>query len=306
MGNRKTLVRLFLIVVILMGLLLARDWWEGRDSGESGEYEAIVEGLTADQVDRVKIEGEESLELQKENNTWLVDGYVAEAQTVDELIGALLKPTSVQVVAETATTHEGLGVNEALRTLITLGAGDREKVFWVGTSSGDGRYVRFEGSDKVYLVEGVPFSGTSVTVADWVETMIVQIPQDTIEKIEIIRGRQTLVLEQREGEWFVAGSEEAIDESGIGAVLGSLASLTTQGLAEDQVANMPPPRVRVMVTRQGDATEIAFADGPNEGMAQAAVEGRKGIFTIADSVVENFEIERSELRPKPTPTVASE
>jgi hypothetical protein len=306
MGNRKTLVRLFLIVVILMGLLVARDWWEGRDSGESEEYEAVVEGLTADQVDRVKIEGEESLELQKENNTWLVDGYVAEAQTVDELIGALLKPTSVQVVAETATTHEDLGVNEALRTLITLAAGDGEKVFWVGTSSGDGRYVRFEGSDKVYLVDGVPFSGTSVTAADWVETTLVEIPQDTIEKIEIIRGRQTLVLEQREGSWFVAGSEEAIDESGIGAVLGSLASLTTQGLAEDQEMDVLAPRVRMLVTAGNDEVEVAFSNAAEEGMGFVTASNRKGIFRVAESVVENFEIERSELRPKPTPTVASE
>ncbi len=302
MKQNKIIGILATLLFALLGLVVLRDYLPKNDT-DGQSFAQHWNGYTADGVQEVVItKANDQLALKREGNEWMANGMILEKAKVDDLVTYLLKPSSQELIATTKTRHEALGFSDSSTSSALIKTGDKEQKVLYGSLTSTGRYVKFENNDSVYLIKGLPGTADSATLNDWVDKTLVEVPQSALERISIVHGRNSILLIQSNNEWREEGKDVILDEGAFSAMTSSLASLITQGLAEDQDIEVRAPEVEVKV-KVKDTNEVTLSFSPFENEQYIVMSSaRDGKYLISQSVVENFKIDRTDLVPKATPT----
>lgn len=292
----------------MLGFWLVREYAVPESKTDSDYTEALPK-MEPEAVDRVVLAGPNgTAALTKTNGQWMIEDYRADGAKAGELVKALLKPTKVELVAETSARHEQLGVASGSGTLATLKAGETTAGWWLGNSADSGNYVRLEGNDKVFALSGMPGLASSTNRDDWLDKTIAAIPETEIQKLTVKNASgASLTLVRRGSDWFEEGKETALDPTPIMPLTTNLAALVTQGLVESETELPKNPTLVVTVTTDKAEETLSFYPLPDE-LAAVRAGSRPGVFKLAQSTMDAFDLGSADMKPKPaeSPTPAAE
>lgn len=300
MQRNKTIRNLLIVLLLLVAVLVGKDYLPQESTEKDAFVESISDVKSQDVSALTVSEGGEGLSLVKEGANWKVGRYAADMEQINNMLEAILEPVSVELVSETDQRHEALSVAENATTL-RISTTDNELLVYVGATTISGRYVRLEGQDLVYLVNGLNVSMFSTDMADWVDKTIISVDEKAVSRITITQPLGTIILEQREGEWYEEGSDVVLDRTGFSAMLNTLNSFVTQGLfdneSEDKSLYTQKVEVGVVIERNGlDPVELSFFRGEDDALVTSSE--REGQYVISSSLMDNFSVSADDLVAK--------
>lgn len=187
--------------------LVAATWWP--DSGSTTEAVAIVQ-MPRDEIDAITItaggEDAESVQLERSGEGWVVasaEGYPAQADKVDELLGKLEGLKVRRPVATQPTSHPSLKVAEDdFGRKIEVTDEGQTTTFFVGAARSNVVNVRRAGEDEVYEAKGVSEFGFQNTARGYYDTLYVSTDEETIDSLTIARPDGSLSLVRTESGWM--------------------------------------------------------------------------------------------------------
>ena len=214
-GGRRARQRTRLLVtalaaMVLLGIYLWMVVQEHRT--ENGEDGLVVYALEEPAIDRLAFTGEEGpVTLSRKGAVWVWqqdETFPLNQNFTETMVGKTAILRAKAVVAE-GKDHYGTYGLDAPSNVITVGAGDREKVICLGSvnrASGDS-YMAVEGSEKIYVVDASfrnIFSGSILSMA-----VRESLPDFTLEDITgfavVENGRELVFTREGEG-WKGAGT----------------------------------------------------------------------------------------------------
>jgi hypothetical protein len=240
----------------------------GRRGDTLGET-PLLPAIPMDTIDTVTIAGaSDTIRLERTADTaWTVNGFAASPEAVGTLLDALTDPTQGELIAQSPSSHERMGIDTATAKRFTVRGG--EEVLGDVLVGGQGRsfrsaYLRKPGDDDVYQVEGELITLIDRTVTDWRDKRILSVEPDSIDGITVERGSTRYSLVRTDGGWSFAGGE-AVDSARVARLVESFARVEAQGAAfatpdEASAADFDRPerRVRLMGPDGSELASLAF------------------------------------------------
>lgn len=296
MQTNKVIIGLVIALVGLIGARFGQQYLTSK-SQEIPDYEQFWQELSVSQITGLALtKGESRLILEKQgDHAWKVNEFAADATKIEELIPKLIRPSSTQLISESTTQHERLGISSSSATL-ALQTGTEVKAVTFGGTAVGGRYVKLADSDNVYLVAGLPDDIDSLQATSWVDPVIARIDQPSISQITISKGTSNVVIKKTEQGWANAEGVE-VDTTPFNALVMTLESFATQGLV-DTPTNLPKaPTIQVKVDRvSGDPTTFLLYETPE--MVYVSIDGKPGVYSLSSTSLKNFDIKATDLKPK--------
>ena len=232
--------------------------------------------LSADSVDTISvIKGGDSIVLVNQSPAgWTVNGHRTAPDAVSELLRAVGDSVRPELVAQEASSFARLGVDSAggrwLRVHrrrgppVALIAGRRGSDF-------QSAYLRRPGDPHVYLWRGRLPSLLDRTADAWRDKGIAALPLDSIEGMDVVRGKDRYTVARTKGRWTLNGA--ATDSAALARYLDRLKTITAAGFS---------------TPKEVDSTKAARAT------RRLAVRGARGIMlSLAfDSTATGFVVRR--------------
>ncbi len=162
---------------------------------------------------------------------WTVNGWRAAEVTITEVFNALQEQPRGQLIAQSASTHGRLEIDEgAARTLAIYGGGETLAHFLVGKrgQSFQDAYFRRPNEDNVYLVRTRLSSYIARRLDDWRDRSVSAIEPDSVGSAEIRLGRRSYTV-RREADGWVLSDGQAADSSAVATLLRQYRNLRATG-----------------------------------------------------------------------------
>jgi hypothetical protein len=191
-------------------------------------------------VDSVLIQQpSETIRLAKNGSRWTVNGMPAGSSTVQELLTAVADTGSKgEVIAESKTSHERLGVDSTSGRLLTIKQGSKTLAsYWIGKRGPnyESAYVRIPGQNAVYQVKGRLVEYVERKADDWRDKQITAIEGDSLTSVEIQRGGQSYTLTKSGKDWTLGGAPA--DSGAVASLLSQFKRLEANGFASPAEAD---------------------------------------------------------------------
>jgi hypothetical protein len=237
----KTLIKLFLALIVLTAALLAQRYLLPKLTVKKSPYLKTVEKLKPDQVTQITLENPDSqLEITKDNISWVIDKYPAKTWQTDTLVRSLLEPTNPQLVANTSAKHQALGIDSDQATKITLQGSPRD-IALLTSSSGPETYVRFDGEAQVYSLGSTP--ETSTDPERWYDLTITEITTTDVAQLTITHSQESFAFQKVDDQWSLANSNQQLDQDQVTNLLSNLSFFSAQSLeTEITTEDLPSPQ----------------------------------------------------------------
>lgn len=207
--SAKTLLR----IAIALGVLLVA--WASlalmRRASQDRPPRIVLPLIRESQADRIVMaRPTDTVVVAKgQNGTWQTEGAPVSPQAIEDFFAALADSTAPsELVAESAASHERMGVDSAKAKRLTVSGGGTVLLeLWLGNRGPDfeGYYVRRPNEDAVYLYHGRLPALADQRVADWRDKVIARLAPDSIAAIEVVRGRQTWRVKREGAGWVLSG-----------------------------------------------------------------------------------------------------
>lgn len=222
--------------------------------------------LTSADVDTVKLfRPADTLVLVKQADTsWSVNGHLAAHQSVTQLFNALKDTGRAELVAESATSHEQLGVDSTKGKRLELIKGGQHLLSLVVGDRGPGWtgvYVRRPEEDRVYLIHADLGNLAERQLEDWRDKVVAQVAADSVRevRVQLRRGGYTLRL-GRQGWAFATGAKA--DSGEVRRMLEQYRTLTADGFptpAQSDSLDFQRPDRRITITgRSAPIADLVF------------------------------------------------
>ncbi|MGE0551810.1 MAG: DUF4340 domain-containing protein [Gemmatimonadales bacterium] len=201
-------IAIALAALLVLWLLLLGVRRVARQEGPTLPRPSVDAGA----VDRITIERPtDTIRLAKGATGWTVNGYGASGERVGEFFAAVNDSAATsELVAESASTHQQLGVDSANARRLEIATGDREVLTYLVGKRGasfESAYIRRPDRNNVYQVRGRLVEMIERSVADWRDKAILHLEPDSLGRIEIERGPRRYALARSDSGWrFVDGS----------------------------------------------------------------------------------------------------
>lgn len=232
--------------------------------------------MRAEAVDRVEIVGPgDTIRLSRTpSGAWTVNGHAAAPSMIDELFDALDDSTVAQLVAQSASSHERMGVDSASGKHVRIVGGGQELLHLIAGERGvsfRSRYVRLSGDDEVYLLEGALVPAFDRSLTDWRDKVIAAIEPDSIVRIRVDRKAGGYEIERRDSTTWRFAAGAPVDSAAIRRTLEAYRSLAAQGGAFATAAQIDsadftrPDRRVTLVGGRGDTLLALLLDSTETG-----------------------------------------
>jgi len=287
--SNKVIYWLVVILLILVGGVWFRSQLRENDA-DAAYYRKLVPPWKAEAIEEVQVATSgATLALMKRNEVWEVDGFAVETEKVLGLINRLLSPEEIEVVSESTTQDDvlGLGTDEIVTLLLTA-QGEELKVQLGGTTRGGG-YVRIGDDHTVFLLQEIPSRGELVDITYWQDLVLARIPQAQIESLVTNHEGVVVTLRQREGEWYEEDRDAPLDMTGLTSMLQTLENFRADAFRDESMTNKTP-YLTVTVRLQGDQEAVLsfyFKDDEHVWVTNSM---KKGVFEVPITVADNFEL----------------
>lgn len=235
--NTWILVALLFILIIFTILVLQRPG-EHSTTGSTGRKLADYDSASVDKMEIFSSNGH--VVLEKDGDVWNITS-----------------PIRYRVAEFMATHALGAGRNIELKSLVSSNRGKQnlfqvdssgtlvkfyekgaEKVgFRLGkaTTSFTETYVRAEGSDDVYIVDGILSSIYDRKPKDWRDKGIYRAARETINDVKLHYGDTTIAVTFRDSLWTVDGDSTGEPTS----FLAALSKFETEDFVDTAITNLP-------------------------------------------------------------------
>jgi hypothetical protein len=251
---------------IAAGLLVLVVLWAGlklfKKDSDTTTAKFALPALTADDVDTVKIyRSNDMLVIAKQGpEAWSVNGRDASLSAVTDLFHALKGVTTAELVAQSAASHKGLGVDAASGKRLAIIKGGKTLVDLIVGNHGpafQGVYVRRPAENAVYLIQDGLGNSVDKGLDDWRDRTIAKVDPDRVQTIDIRMHGGGYVLRHGTKGWQFAGGARA-DSGAVRRMLEQYRNLQAGGFPtkaqEDSISFTHPTR---RVTLQGASHPLA-------------------------------------------------
>lgn len=229
------------LVGILAVLVVA--WALARFVGGLGGPAAApfdLAAVAASELDSVVVAGAEDTVRLRAGDGWTVNGHQGAADVEGSLTGALEQAQVGGLVGRNPENHERLGLTRATGRRLTVYSGGTARLSLIvgrrGRAVGQ-VYVRREGEDEVYTLQGTLVSLVSRGVDDWRDKEIIQADRDLVERIEFIYPADSFALARDTSGWHLEPSGAAADENIVAGLLSILSGLLATSFVDEPVAD---------------------------------------------------------------------
>ena len=268
----KQLRHIALALVVAVFLWGLSEMIGGR-SDEIEEFE-VLPSLTATEVDTfVFARTDDTVRLvQSPDGGWTVNGHLASASAVEGLFQAMAESAAAGLVARSASSHARMGVDAAGANRLRIVRGDRTLVDLLIGNQGrpfQSVYVRPEGDDRVYLLQGGIGPQLDRSVTDWRDKGIVRLMPAVVARMEVERGGAGYTLARDEAGWTLDGAPA--DTAAVEDLLREYRNVEAQGSAfatpaEADAADFARPDARVtLFGAEGDTLAALVFDSTAAG-----------------------------------------
>ncbi len=187
-------------------------------------------------VDRIVFASlEDTVELRRTGGTWTVNGFEIDNTRLATLFTALQDSVGSEIVATSAAVHGRMGVDGS-GTTFTLFRGDDVVATVLFGNKGAGEssiYARNEGDDLVYRYDGPLTQLVALRVNDWRNKVLVDVPMESIARVEVDRAGIRYVLARRDGGWALS-SGAAVDLEKVALMLSRFQPLQARRIADGE------------------------------------------------------------------------
>ena len=187
-------------------------------------------------VDRIVFASlEDTVELRRTGGTWTVNGFEIDNTRLATLFAALQDSAGSEIVATSAAVHGRMGVDGS-GTTFTLFRGDDVVATVLFGNKGAGEssiYARNEGDDLVYRYDGPLTQLVALRVNDWRNKVLVDVPMESIARVEVDRAGIRYVLARRDGGWALS-SGAAVDLEKVALMLSRFQPLQARRIADGE------------------------------------------------------------------------
>ncbi|MDH3252130.1 MAG: DUF4340 domain-containing protein [Ignavibacteria bacterium] len=243
-----------LVVLLIATIVVLNRPGESSRTASTGKY--LVE-YDSSVVDKIEITaGTSDITLEKEAGVWKITSPVqakAEQKTVESAVG---RGTSLEISTPVSANPE------KQRLFLVDSSGPLVTFFARGTPAASVRigksgptftdtYIRLEGSDEVYLTQGL---GNMFVrqINDWRDKTIFKTEAEFIKEVSFHFGDTTFALILQDSVWRI-GAREA-SEPAVRGFLSSLSNFMTDTFVDSMPAAVPPLTATITVA----GTEIHF------------------------------------------------
>lgn len=240
--SKKTLI-ILLGIFIILGIAASYSWW-GQYAGITEKsytntelnFSAFAENTTNKIV--ITKEGEEEKTITKENGTWKVNGFDASQEEIEDFFSSLSELSIESLVSKNSENHASFEVTEESGTALVIEKGGLTSIFIIGKRGAtfSSFYARTKESDNVYEVSGELRDKFSQSVTAWRDKTVVNIPKETIQKIEIVSKTSPLIAVKSEEAWNVErfGKKATPEETAINQLVGAFSPLEASGFLSEE------------------------------------------------------------------------
>jgi len=274
--------KVLLIIILALGAIVGWRTYGGKFlPKKSGYFQKL--GIKKEQVRTINLsQQEKSVELKKEGEIWKIKGKKAKETEANELLAVLFPQNTPEVVAKTSSRHQQMGVDEGGAIKIKLNG---EKEIWLGKSTTGGNYLRFPGSDEVWLVEGGWFSPT-LDFSYWVDKTIISLDTSKLKKIDWRSPPRIRVYEKKDNSWWEG--EKKVEEKKIEPIITGLSSLIAEEAVEDQrpAGYSQVPKATLAIEWEGGSEKLEFFAGKDKYLVKRNSDGQE--FIISSETAKKF------------------
>jgi hypothetical protein len=323
MGKGKHLI----IAVVLLGGLVAAALLLQRDPFKQAarqDLSGVLPSRAEGSIDRIAVTNREgSLVVEKRGgNWWLIEPKELRADdtVINSAAAALEKLSLTDVVSRKKERQGEYGLSKEMpeylemkayaggQELLGLAAGKR-------TPDMQGTFILLaKEPDTVYSASALMPPVFSRGIQDWRSKLVLDLPQNSIEEIQMVTEKGSLVLvKEGENSWHKKDDPNwHADKVRLGSLMSSFTRLSWTQIVDEPVAavdyGFQKPAARVTVTAGGLQHVLTFGNETGEGPGNVwlKVEGDPKVYQIRKPLLErftkDFEFYRGEAEPPPQGT----
>jgi len=274
--------KVLLVIILILGAVAGWQTYGGKILPQKSGYFKKL-GVKKEQIRTISLsQQEKSVELKKEGEVWKIKGKKAKETEANELLAVLFPQNTPQIVAKTSSRHSQMGVDEAEAIKIKLNG---EKEIWLGKSTSGGNYLRFPGSDEVWLVKGSWYSPTA-EFSYWVDKTIISLDTTKLKKIEWRSPPRIRVYEKKDNSWWEG--EKKVEEKKIEPITSGLSPLIAEEVVEEKRPEgySQAPKVNLAVEWEGGSEKLEFFTGKDKYLIKRNSDGQE--FIISSETAKKF------------------
>lgn len=239
-----------IIALAFAGLLLA---WGASELFSRGSHAApdtlTLPALALGDVDTIAVTtGTDSVVLAKQSSSvWVVNGYRAGPDAVNEFVQALKDTVQPELVAQDSSSFRRLEVDSATGRWLRIRGGGRPLLDLIVGARGSeysSAYVRRPSDSRAYLWRGRLAQLVSRTPDEWRDKRIAAVEPDSIAVVAVERGPDRYTLKRAGQTWTLNGV--ATDSGAVPRALERYRTIVSAGFATraqaDSVRGRRPAR----------------------------------------------------------------
>lgn len=270
--NPQTLKRLAAALALLVAVWLVVGL--ARRSQRDTEGHLPVSRIDPRSVDAIVLaKGADTLRFTRQGGTWTVNGHAANVPLVDAMLNALADSSArSELIAESAGSHAGLGLDSlnARRLSVRTGTAARPVAELLLGHRGESYgtvYARLPGQASAYQVKSGLAEVVDRQLDDWRDKSIARIGTDSVERIDVTRGKKSYSLTRNDKSWSVDGKDA--DSAAVAGLLNQFKELNATGFATASEASTldfsKPVRAIRVLDKQGKTLLALSADSMASG-----------------------------------------
>ncbi len=336
MSRRNLILTIALIAQVMLILLIPTL----RAPGSSAGAGPLLGQTQSGDISRIAIQDKDGkrVELARQGESWTLpqyDDFPADSGRVTPFVDKLAGVRTSRLIARTPASHERLqvGANNYVRRIeLTLASRGRQTLLMGTSAGGSATHVRLDGSDEVYLADGLSSFDAGVEASNWINTTYLQVAQDQVNTLTLSNANGTFEFEKdAAGAWTMKGlnAGETLDAGKVTDLLSRLSfvsmtrplgktakpeygldapAATITATLKQENASPKPIVLRIGAQDTGDNTyavsssESAYLARVNSFTVESFVTRTRQDFLVAPPTATPSEATPAEAEPTATPT----
>ncbi|MGH7620474.1 MAG: DUF4340 domain-containing protein [Gemmatimonadaceae bacterium] len=240
---------------------------------------------------------------------WLASGFAADSTAVQSVLKALADTSNItELVAESRTSHERLGVAADSATHVVVFGKGGARVFDLMTGHRTGDYsgidVRRPSDAAVYALKGLLVDALARAPSDWRDKRILAVLPESVSTIQVEHGGRGYEV-KRSGTAWTLGSGKRADSAAVADFLGNFRDLRASGFATraeaDSLDFKKPTATIRLLGKSGSAVADVTVDSAASG-EWARTSAGLSVYKLDSFVWSRLAPAESTLVPKPKKT----
>jgi hypothetical protein len=225
----RQIIGILLGAVVGWGLLAS---WQRQKRAADAKAGIILPALTPAATDTVRYIGpSDTIILARAGSQWTANGFPAGQPVIEAFFRAVTDSTArSELIAESATSHERLGVDSAhAKHLVVIGGGKPLLDLHFGGRGPDfeGFYVRQGTDPRVFLLRGTFANLTVQGIDDWRDKTLLTLVKDSVGHVDVTRGKVRYQLTRGSATWSLGNG--IVDSTRASQYLGNFTALRATG-----------------------------------------------------------------------------